>query len=357
MMRYLKTSLFILLVGFSSCEKVLMEPNPETNALAIFDEYTTLVEEKYAMLDFKNVDIETLKSSLRTRINNSTSNKELFEIVGEVTKSLRDGHSSLIEDQGNPNSLFVTFDLQEGYPLGIDESTLETSYGVYRTYTDYATVFNTEIKQLKGEGVINKAIWGTLPQDRKVGYIRIPSWSVEISDKEIEQIFTDIKNTKGLIFDLRGNGGGDPALATKFASYFIDKPIYNGYERFKVGPGTNDFAKSHITLQPSNSINEYIKPVMVLTDRNVYSASTTFLYSIDPVERIKTIGQKTGGGSGSVIDGYLANGWYWSLSTSEFIDTKERHLDDGVEPDIPVILDLEDVTKDEVIERAILELQ
>ena len=84
---------------------------------------------------------------------------------------------------------------------------------------------------------------------------------------------------------------------------------------------------------------------------------TTFLYSTAPIARFKTIGQRTGGGSGSVADGYLANGWYWSLSTSEFIDHLDRHLDDGIDPDISVALDLNDMTKDEIIERAILELQ
>ena len=69
------------------------------------------------------------------------------------------------------------------------------------------------------------------------------------------------------------------------------------------------------------------------------------------------MGQRSGGGSGSVADGYLANGWYWSLSTSEFIDAKGRHLDDGVDADIPVALDLTDTTKDEVMEAAILDLQ
>ncbi|WP_084050044.1 S41 family peptidase [Aquimarina macrocephali] len=349
-MKYLKIKIYLLLflAVFSSCEKALMEPNPKTDALAVFDEYTTLVQEKYAMLEFKNVNINTLRNNLRGKINNATTQKEFFEIIGEVTKSLRDGHSSLIEDQSNPNGMSVGFDLEEGYPAGIDAAILVNNY--------IGTTVNSEIKTLSG-GQGFRAVWGTLPQDRKIGYLWIPSWNVEISDDEIERIFLDLKDTKGLIFDMRTNTGGDPALATKFASYFTDKPIYTGFERFKTGPGPKDFSDSHVTLQPSGSANKYLKPVMVLTDRNVYSASTTFLYSIDPVESIKTVGQRTGGGSGSVADGYLANGWYWSLSTSEFIDAQGKHLDDGVEPDIPVVLNLEDTAKDEVIERAILELK
>ncbi|MEE9439868.1 MAG: hypothetical protein V3V14_12755 [Saprospiraceae bacterium] len=94
-----------------------------------------------------------------------------------------------------------------------------------------------------------------------------------------------------------------------------------------------------------------------MTDRGCFSATTSFIYSVDPIEQIKTIGQRTGGGSGSVTDGFLLMVGIGVLSTSEFFDYKGRHLDDGVEPDNPVVLDLEDMTKDEVLEAAILELK
>ncbi|WP_148639206.1 S41 family peptidase [Aquimarina longa] len=349
-MKQLKISILVFLVLFCSCEKTLMEPNPETNALAIFDEYSTLVKEKYGMLAYKNVDINALTNALRKKINESTSKQELFKTLGTITESLRDGHSIIIEDKSDKNSMYTGFSPMEGYPKSIDIVNILLPHYIGKE-------INPGIKVLGRNLIRGRAIWGTIPSNNKIGYLRIPSWAVAISDDEIERIFKDLKNTKGLIFDMRLNSGGDPALATKFASYFIDKPIYTGYERFKIGPGPNDFSNSEVTLKPSGSKNNYLKPVMVLTDRYVYSASTTFLYSLVPNKRIKTVGQKTGGGSGSVIDGYLANGWYWSLSVSEFIDAQGRHLDDGVDPDIPVKLNLEDTTKDEVIERAIIELQ
>jgi len=338
----LKISILFLLILFSSCEKALMDSVPETDSFAIFDEYSKLVKEKYAMLEFKDVDITSLENSLRSQITDQTTENELFEIIGQITLSLRDGHSSLVDNIADP-TIAAQFDFLEGYSPGID---LEILNG-------YVDTLN---KLYVGESDIVRLVWGVLPQNNSIGYIWVPSWNREISDSEIEQVFSDLKETKGLIFDQRMNTGGDPILATKFASYFIDEPLYTGFERFKTGPEMNDFSDSHFTLQPSRNPNTYLKPVMALTDRNVYSAATTFLYSLDPLERVKTVGQITGGGSGSVADGFLANGWYWSLSTSEFIDANGRHLDDGVEPDIPVVLNLDDKTKDEVIERAIMEL-
>ncbi len=344
--------LFITITFFTSCEKVFMKPNPETDNLSIFDEYSTLVKEKYAMLDFKGVDIQQLSDSIRATITADLTEKELFSKLAIITTRLRDGHSDLSrtpENDADTLNIFAGFDMTDGYPAGLDFSILINNY--------ISNDINPTIQWLWLEDSSDvRAIYGTLPQDNEIGYVWIPSWNNEISDEEIEAIFETIKDTKGLVFDMRFNTGGDPSLATKFAARFTDQAIYTGYERFKIGPDAGDFSDSPVTLQPFSG-NKYLKPVRVLTDRYVYSASTTFLYSVGPIANIKTIGQRTGGGSGSVADGYLANGWKWSLSTSEFIDHLDRHLDDGIEPDISVALDLDDTTKDEVVEKAILELQ
>ena len=137
-------------------------------------------------------------------------------------------------------------------------------------------------------------------------------------------------------------------MATKFASYFMDKPVDTGFERFKIGPGPNDFADSPAIIQPTSSTNKYLKKTIVLTDINCYSASTTFLYSVDPIETVQTMGQQSSGGSGAFADGFLSNGWQWTLSVSEFIDAKGRHLDNGVAPDLPVALDTTNMEVDEV---------
>ena len=350
-MKNIKSFFFFsaVLFFFTSCEKAFMEANPDTDDLSIFDEYTKLVREKYAMLDYKGVDIDMLSDSLRATINGDISDDELFMKLAVITNRLRDGHSDLSQNPNDTSALFASYDFLSAFPPALDFEILFNNY--------ISKDINPGAKTLEGGLIGFRAIWGTLPQDNEIGYIWIPTWNDEISDEEIETIFTDLKNTKGLVFDMRFNTGGDPSLATKFASYLTDQAVYTGYERFKTGPGKNDFTDSHVTLQPTSSTNKYLKKVAVLTDRFCYSASTTFLYSVDPIPTVFTVGQISGGGSGSVADGYLANGWKWGLSTSEFIDAKDRHLDDGVEADIPVELDLEDTTKDELIERAIIELQ
>ncbi len=338
----------IIIVGLSSCEKVLLESKPDSDDLSIFNEYATLVTEKYAMLEFKGVDIEQLTDSLRSTITGDISDEELFEKMSTITKRLRDGHSDLFIDANDTTASFYAFDIYAGYPIAFDVENFFVNY--------LATDINphTAVTQSSEEFLF---VGSRLGENKNIGYVWIPSWDVDIPEEKIDSLFLELKDTKGLIIDLRGNTGGDPALATRFASYLTDSSVDTGFERFKTGPGANDFSDSKVIMEPADSEYRYTKPTVVLQDRGVYSASTTFLYSVDPIESVKTIGQISGGGSGSVADGYLANGWKWSLSTSEFIDAKGRHLDDGVEADIPVDLDPMNPMVDELIERALLELE
>ena len=349
----------ILFFSFSACEKIAMKPNPATDPKSIFTEYTTLVKEKYAMLEFKGVDIQHLHDSIIATIDDNISEDELFDKLAYVTMQLRDGHSDL-----SFGEKYAGYDFITGYPPAIEAESFFAYLGRTTNPFLYVLLDDEELilKDIpQGENAFKdktlKAIYGTLQQDTDIGYLWIPSWKVEMTEEQIEKIFYTLNETKGLIFDMRQNTGGDPALATTFASYLTNEHIYTGYERFKTGPGENDFSDSKVYLEPTSSENRYDKPVVVLTDRFCYSASTTFAYSVNPLEQVTFIGQRTGGGSGSVGDGFLANGWHWSLSVSEFIDHLGNHLDNGFEPDIPVALDTLVTDVDELIQRGILELQ
>lgn len=346
-MKYI--ALLLIIIIFSSCHKLFLDPEPEITNQKVFNEYATLIKEKYAMLEFKNVDIEKLTVDVGATVSNEMSEKELFEKLGELTLALKDGHSSLAEvaDPGGDTTLMVAnYDFVEGFAPAFDAEILFSNY-LGKDINEDVTVL------LNSDSTIIRMIYGSLPQQNDVAYVWIPSWNEELSEAEIEDVFEAAKDKKAMIVDIRQNTGGDPVLATKFASYFLKEKVNTGYERFKIGPGINDFKDSPNDLRPANSENLFHKDVVVLIDRYVYSAALTFSYSLFPLNNVTFIGQRAGGGSGSVADGYLLNGWYWSLSVSEYIDFEGNHLDDGFDPDIQVELDTEDKTKDEILERAI----
>lgn len=344
--------LFAAIIGLVSCEKLIMKPNAGTDNKAIFEEYATLVKEKYAMLDFKGVDIDHLTDSIGNTITQDMPEDTLFKKLAIITKRLRDGHSSLIGAYTTGNfENFENFDLYAGYPIAFNDTILRNNY------TGASIAPNLKRIEVDDQGLTIEVLYGYLPQSSSIAYVRIPSFNITLEDAQVESIFAEIKNATGCILDVRGNGGGDPSLSTKIASYFMNQTTYTGFERFKIGPGENDFQDSPSNVTPAETDNRFLNPVVVLTDRGCYSATTTLAYNMNPLPQVTFMGQRTGGGSGSVADGFLANGWQWSLSTSEFIDHLGNHLDDGIDPDIQVSFDNTNQSNDEILDEALLYLQ
>jgi hypothetical protein len=344
MKNILKLILFSIIVSILStgCEKIFMEPNPETNNIAIFEEYWKLVDEKYAMWgkfdnssEYKPLNREEIYTNARNKVTNEISQDSLFHVLGEIVHAFKDGHTYL-----ESNTAFAYYDIE-----AIGEKNIDTAV-VNKVYLgdDYLT---------KGP---RKRLKYKLIENGKVGFIEIRTWMITLTDDDINDIINYFNDTDGVIIDVRENGGGDPFASTLVARHFVTEKFKIGSEHFKTGPGENDFSTQDLYANPADG-EIYTKPTMVLTNNLCFSATTTFIYTMNPFDHIKFIGSKTGGGSGSTADGFLANGWIWQMSTSEFIDWEGRHLDNGFEPDIKALVDTLDTSQDEVIERAIKEIE
>lgn len=317
------------ILALNSCEKAFLKPQPEVNNLEVFDDFSKIFLEKYAMFEQKGVDWPRLSDSVRATIGAETSQLELADKMGFMTIQLRDGHTSLMAG----DSLY-SFDLIGDAGLNFDFET----WGALYVNENAISVGDVIQSQIIGDNI---------------GYVFIQSFEGwETAD--LETILEPVKDTRGLIIDVRINGGGDPNLAGLIARRLTETAYPCGTEFFKTGPGANDFSQSEITVTPDAEGITYLnKPVAILQARLSYSATTTLIYLTDPNPNVATFGARSGGGSGSVGSGYLINGWTYNLSVSDYVDSRGRKIDDGVEPDFPVMVDPMDTSKDEVVEAAI----
>ncbi len=351
-------AIFMLSGTLISCEFAAMEANPGKDQVSIFNEFWELFNTKYAIFDAKGVDWTAVYNDNRDLIDNSISDDSLFRVMGRMVLLLKDGHTSLNGFNSLSSEEFSAItekydgkDLSEIDPLIFRDA----SFPILEGFPENLDTTLVKEQYLNGEVNMAEGITYTILDDN-IGYIVYRDFLQPVSDESMDLVLRALANTKGIILDVRGNQGGSPASAEIMASHFTDKPVKTGFERFKTGPGPNDFSDSPITIQPAKG-ERYTKPVAVLTNRACYSATTTLIYSMNPLPHVTFIGGRTGGGSGSVADGHLANGWQYSLSVSEFIDHEGRHLDDGFDPDIMVNLNEDDKRRDEIIERARSELR
>lgn len=128
-----------------------------------------------------------------------------------------------------------------------------------------------------------------------VGYIDLRGFSDEEAGAEtVAAAMTFLKNTEALIFDLRQNGGGNPAMIALISSYlFGDKPVHLNDLYWRKANKTNEFW----TKPESAKIKFGDKDIYVLTSNYTFSGAEEFAYNLKNLKRATIIGETTGGGA------------------------------------------------------------
>lgn len=329
------TLCLILVLGFVSCEKVFFEENLETtDAQQNFDYLWNEVNEKYSYFDLKGVDWDAVKTEYAARLYDDMPQDSLFNVLGDMLTELKDDHVNLISNFNV--SFFGTEFLGQDNFYGrlIQENYLERDY---YTSGPFAHDFL---------------------DNGEIGYVYFPSFQGTVNQTNIDFILERYKNTKGLILDLRENGGGAVTDIFSILSRFVEEETLTNYSRIKNGPGRNDFSEPEpVYVSPYNGIR-YTNKVIMLVDRGTYSAGSFTALATKALPNIILMGDTTGGGLGLPNGGQLPNGWTYRFSITQALTLDKRpNYENGVPPDIEVLFDWNDLTTDEVLERAILELQ
>jgi Peptidase family S41 len=172
-----------------------------------------------------------------------------------------------------------------------------------------------------------------LPGD--VGYVKFDAFmSPEICAATVEAAMAFVAHTRALIFDLRDNGGGQPAMIAFIASYLFDRPthlndIYNRYRNT-----TTQFWT--IPSLPGKRLSR--EPVFVLTSHRTFSGAEEFCYDLENLRRATIVGETTGGGAHPVRGYAVADYFQVVVPGSEAINpiTHTNWEGTGVQPDVKV---------------------
>jgi hypothetical protein len=323
----------ITIILLTSCERLLLKPNdasndPETNFEYLWNE----LDKKYSYFELKNINWDSIHTVYSKKINSNLNEFQLFQVLSDMMDELRDDHSNLV----SPFNI-SRYDVALNSDANFRWRTIEENY------------------------LTDPEITGSFTNDflanNQVGYIRYSSFSDGISSSVLDYLLIKYQDTKGLILDLRENGGGSvlnvPMLLERFAP--TSKTV--GYFITRNGPNHSDFSdKSDYKINKHNGVT-YYKPVYVLTDRGSYSATTMFTLGTKSYSNITLIGDTTGGGGGLPNGGQLPNGWTYRFSISQLLDVNgENYAEKGVPCDIYQKFDWSNINKDEILEKAIEEI-
>lgn len=316
----------VSLVLLASCvDEVEHDNTPTGNFEALWE----IMDEHYCFFSYKQIDWQAVYNKYKVRVSDKMTESQLFEVCCDMLSELRDGHVNLSYsmDYGR------YWAWQEGYPKNFSD-TLERRY----LGTDYKIASSLYYRVL----------------DDNIGYIRYDSFQKAIGEGNLDDVMLYLALCRGLIIDIRNNGGGDLTTAERLAGRFVHERTLVGYMQHKTGTGHNDFSDLEPQyLEPSSNIRWH-KPVCILTNRSVYSAANSFAVMMRALDNVTIVGDHTGGGSGMPMSNSLPNGWNVRYSACPMYDKDKQQTEFGISPDVNVSLSDESTAKgiDDIIEAA-----
>lgn len=309
------------------CKDSLMDfnNNPQGN----FDALWTILDRNYCFFEYKEIKWDSVYHEYNQRITPQMNNESLFKLLGDMLEVLKDGHVNLIAS----HDMSRYWKWQEDYAVNFD-ITLQKKY----LGTDYSIT----------SGMVYKIL------EDNIGYVYYGSFSDAISESGLSQILNRMALCKGMIIDVRNNGGGNLTNVERLSGRFFNENTLIGYISHKIGPGHNDFSQLYPKYVISSNSVRYQKPVVVITNRGCYSATNEFVSIMKYAPKVTVVGDKTGGGSGLPFSSELPNGWSIRFSTSPMFNAQKEQIEFGVEPDFKVMMLKSDAdnNKDTIIEAA-----
>lgn len=319
--------------------------------LAVFDVFWQTFEEHCVLFDIADVDWHAARETYRPMINETTTDEELFLTLSEMIGPLNDGHTTLeipgTEFQFSPGPEYEAFWIND----------------VGNMITNIMGYLNPEEMSAAAGGRI---FCGKTSEH--IGYLNIVSMddlaagseaeNVAVVKHVMDSLLVAWSDCKGIVIDVRLNGGGYDVVSNAFAGYFTgtQQPAYTKYIR---NGAYNEFLDPlPFYIEPAEA-GFFDMPVFMLTSNFTASASDVFAMVMSGFPQVRVVGEHTYGIFSDRLDKLLPNGWAFSLSNEKYLSADQVNYEQqGITPDVVLAMDEDafNAGRDNVLEYALNEL-
>ena len=322
---------FILMTLFFSCGEMIVTPAGSNRNVEDFKAVWSRINEVYPYLDFKDINWDSIYTVYRPRAEQAKGD-EFYLVLWDLLAELKDGHVYYRTPGGG-----------EVYPY-VPARHLKDRHAyspfVVRSYFDKAL-------RLSKSGTLEYEL---LPGN--IGYVFISTFHEDFLADEFPDVLLYLKNSKGLIIDIRQKIGGDYRNIEAVVTRFLTEPLerndaYSDGVKWVMPP-----------FEPQGPF-QYTHPVVVLINGSTFSAGEFTTEILKQLPQVTAVGDTTGGGSAGGGDSSLYRLPSGKWIQIDFIDF--RRYDGlpwewlGVAPDIRVEQTAADVSagRDKQLEYAI----
>jgi carboxyl-terminal processing protease len=385
--------------------------------LAVFDDAWVRINDRYYDQQFHGLDWDAQRITFRAQAVNAKSARELYAILRRMIASLNDPHTRVFApeekfDWWRPRFVTVGFALAEvaGLPtvIKVDPDSFAQRAGVRAG--DVVEIVNSEpaasllktrlaslpdpanasarfrvfAKLLDGpadsyvditwkgrEGKRKSAQFQRYWQQRELGVrvtrergeyavIDLDAFTQSIAITFGRTVREKLKGARGVIIDLRTNGGGDAEAMSDIAATFLGIGVDLGQFTDRVGASFTIFTQANalLTIHP---LAQAKLPLIVLTSERTASAAEIFVEALRVSHRATIIGAQTCGCVLAVRTRHLLpDGGLLDVSELDYETAQGRRLEGhGIEPDEKVSVERSDLYshRDAVLAHAIDKLQ
>jgi hypothetical protein len=298
-----------------------------------FDVLWQTYHEQYPFFELRHVDWAATRARLRSGVGHDTP-AQLFATLRAMIEPLHDSHTYIGADDPA-----LRFHGQRPDPDPIRDAGRQAVFDIIAKQ-----YLRTPLRSWA-----NRSVSFAMLAD-SIGYLRVTSFSNYVPDSgylahrraldaALDTIFAATEGWRGLVIDVRINGGGDDPLGLAIAERLTAAP-YTAYA--KVARSDAEDPRRMTPPQPSivqpSARPGWHGPVVELTSRYSVSAAETFTQALmGRRPAIARIGENTQGVFSDILGRSLPNGWHFGLPNELFLTEQGTSFDGpGIPPTIPV---------------------
>lgn len=308
------TLLLLAVLLFTGCKDTLVGENPSNTFENNFNILWNTFDKNYSYFEHKSINWDSLYTVYYTNLDTITSDIGFFDHTSKLLEELKDGHANLTA----PFAVYSYTDWRK---------TIYNEVFIDFRYLETSSKPSPDSPFIEGEIANN------------IGYLHIGSFDgAEHLFKEIDSILKRAALKKGLIIDVRTNGGGKDVNSRMVLSRFADQKRLIRKIRYRNGPNHSDFTPFiYNEIEPNGFY--FDKPLVLITDQSTFSAAEDFVLGMRQFPTVTILGEFTGGGSGNPATFDLPNGWLFTVSRWQIFQPENNELYEGfgLEPDSVVL--------------------
>jgi len=254
--------------AFISCKDlVVTEPDSNLN-VEDFEAAWKRIKEVYPYLEFKKINWDSIYAIYKP-LAEKAKGDEFYIVLRDLLAELKDGHVYYRTKGGGKVYPF--------YPQRHWKDRHAYNPFVVRKY------FDKELRLTESGSVEYEIIPGN------IGYAFLSDFHEDYLAKEFPLVLDYLKNTKGLILDIRQKRGGDYNNVEAVVTRFLTEPLVRN-DAYTYGVKWN-----LPPFQPSGSF-QYTNPVIVLINGSTFSAGELTTEILKQLPHVTAVGDTTGGG-------------------------------------------------------------